>query len=216
MSTDTSQKIRLLLNELAILNQPKQLDGKLIYELTTLKKIKQISTELYVIVDTILEQTESILSIPTVEKVASIESEKKSQEEIVPTTPIVSPAMEVVLPTPDIVEVETAELPITVDTITTNQQMSANNKDNSVELVDTNSIKEFMNFSHKYEFVNVLFGGDNLAFEKFLSQIITSSSKESALEIYKSNFESNSWRRKSDTAEDLKKVIQKYFLEKVQ
>lgn len=51
----SSQEIKLLLNEIAILSQPQQIDGKLIYQKDTLKKLRSLAAKLYILCDFGLE-----------------------------------------------------------------------------------------------------------------------------------------------------------------
>ncbi|NBP06525.1 MAG: hypothetical protein EBV15_09990 [Bacteroidetes bacterium] len=88
MENKVSEKIRLMLNELAILNQPEQTENKILYRHEDLLKIRSLAAELYINSDLALQGNE----VP----------------ELV-VTPAYEPLSEEVKPEPEILEQEVIE-----------------------------------------------------------------------------------------------------------
>jgi hypothetical protein len=89
MENKVSEKIRLILNELAILNQPEQKENKIFYRLEDLLKIRSLSAELYLNTD-MAAQTGEVFqaAAPVFEPVPEVVSAPfvESDEHSVPET----------------------------------------------------------------------------------------------------------------------------------
>lgn len=126
MENKVSEKIRLILNELAILNQPGQTENKIFYRHEDLLKIRSLAAELYLNSDLAMQSDNVPLPevIPTFEPVAEetwpepvveVVEEIKVEETLVVTEEMeipaaVEPLFEV--DTPEIIAEPVAEVPV--------------------------------------------------------------------------------------------------------
>lgn len=231
-----SQEIKLLLNEIAILSQPQQIDGKLIYEKDTLKKLRSLSARLYMLCDFSLEgNLEFEALIADIEKRYS----EKAAEVIVPPTPavVVQETPAVTLPADEVKEpvvipesvVKTEEpvnvvstplpveepvkreepvAPIVPPPVQPAPEVSAANQQTKHTVGE---VIGSINISRRFEYINFLFGGDGEAFKVFVENLASQDSLADALKYFENNFQQRNWSRKSETASDLKKIIQNLF-----
>lgn len=233
MQNAISNKIRLLLNELAILNQPDISGGKFIYNSEMLKQIKLLSSELYLLSDASLDDTLKVVVItpetpvapPVVvapEVVVSTPEPPPAVVEIVPEpvinivepelTNVSAPIEEVVQPAvvpeivvPIVVEEVAVAPPVTIPSAPEiKEEVSSNN--NASQRFDGK-----ISITRKFEYTNNLFGGDGAAFASFLQNIAMSSGVSSALELFDREYDARNWKRKSESADDLKSLIKKSF-----
>lgn len=103
MENKVSEKIRLILNELAILNQPEQKENKIFYRLEDLLKIRSLSAELYLNTDMaaqtgevfqsaapVFEPVSEVVSAPVVESEEHSVPETMEQEETQPEVEMIA------------------------------------------------------------------------------------------------------------------------------
>jgi hypothetical protein len=212
MQNDISNKIRLLLNELAILNQPDVLEGKFFYHPNTLLQLKSLSSELYLLSDRLVNiGQEAPVDIPpvvespaVVQEVMEIPREEKVPEPVAPV--VQEKVQEVVIPVAQeipVVREEVVAPPVAVETTKVEVAIPvAEHK--AVDLFDGK-----ISFTRRFEYVNNLFGGDSAAFAAFLAEISSASDRDKAMHIFESAFEQRNWKRKSETSDDLKSLIKK-------
>ena len=116
MENKVSEKIRLILNELAILNQPGQTENKIFYRHEDLLKIRSLAAELYLNSDLAMQSDNVPLPevIPTFEPVAEEtwpEPVVEVVEEIqVEETPIVTEEIEIAAAVEPLFEVDKPEI----------------------------------------------------------------------------------------------------------
>lgn len=218
-----SKEIKLLLNEIAILSQPQQIDGKLIYEKDTLKKLRSLSARLYMLCDFALEgNLEFEALVEEIEKryqnttdnhqdkqhtniTQPVEIAKETPPQIVEVKtpePVVEIPVEIVPPPVEIPVVEQVKPAEPKTQITP----SGNHNKRSVD-----DVVSSINISRRFEYINFLFGGDSEAFRSFLNSLSEHGSLNEALDYFETNYNQRNWSRKSETAGDLKKIIQNLF-----
>lgn len=226
MENESSNKIRLLLNELAILNQPDLLDGKFIYQLDTLKRIKQLTAELYMLSDQSLfgsssanatvhshaeqitlqsdhqPQAEEKTEIETEKAPAVIHEEIKTVEEKIEAK-IAEPAVEVVetIPKP---ETTTNNVAPPATKIPEVQPMAEQQSGKRGE-----EIAAKISLTRRFEYINNLFAGDSSAFIAFLSSFIDLPNMEVRMQHFDEVAAERNWRKKSESAQDLRNLLRK-------
>ncbi|MCC7298450.1 MAG: hypothetical protein IT244_08965 [Bacteroidia bacterium] len=232
MQNAISNKIRLLLNELAILNQPDMSGGKFIYNSEILKRIKSLSSELYLLSDASLDDTLKIVEVEKSETVVHATSaelqvsapvvETKENIEIPPTPPepILVEEPVVVEPIPaaivekTVVDIPTPEPVVIVEppVVTPAPPPAIAEPVNTIESVSANQRFEGkISITRKFEYINNLFGGDATAFTEFLNRAASCSDVSAAIDVFNTHYEARNWKRKSETADDLKSLIKKSF-----
>jgi hypothetical protein len=210
MQNDISNKVRLLLNELAILNQPDLIEGKFFYHADTLRRVQQLSAELYLLSDQLRGNVAAPLSEPAPheEKTEPVAEKILEVPVVTPPEPILVPEPIVVEPLPQIVEAEPVAIPTPVEV----PAAEIKHEPVTPPPVNTGAVDVFdgkISFTRRFEYVNSLFGGDSGAFSAFLHEISAAGNREAAMHIFESAFEQRQWKRKSETADDLKLLIKK-------
>ncbi len=235
MENEVSKKIRLLLNEVAILNQPDMLEGKIIYHLDTLVKIKSLCAELYLLAD---QSVNASVLAPVPQKTTPAENPLPPAEVLPPApeaeqTPINEPVIntennipqvEEVLPDPEIVVLPQIAEPKPIDPPTITQVPSPVNLpivETTPEVVSPPQVASSVNsnsgdalaskisLTRRFEYINNLFAGDASAFMAFLGKIASSANAEQAMAAFDAEAESRNWKRKAESAGDLKQLLRK-------
>ncbi len=207
MEIEVSNKIRLALNELAILNQPDVKNEKFIYHVDTLQRLKQLCSELYLLSDLELNQSasqdasESVLP-EKIELIIPAITIEHPPELVLPSTEILAPVIPPVINVPPPLE------PITVPEITEPQIEPVKElpKSNKVENLSTK-----ISITRRFEYINNLFAGNADSFLSFLSEIENANNLDSAITIFDREYEQRNWKKKAESAADLKSMIKKWF-----
>lgn len=228
MQNNVSNKVRLLLNELAILNQPDVSEGKFIYNIDTLIRVKSLSAELYLLAN---EQLDGLSGgTAEMEQISgSFEKVVENQEEVKQTEMDAQTDIQTIQPTleeskvpeeplniEEITEVEVVQVPVeTVHEETTPAESKMELQKEPIKepnpVVKENRFEGKISLTRRFEYVNNLFSGQGDAFSEFLNMISVAGSLEAAMELFNKEFESRNWRRKAETADDLKALIKKAF-----
>jgi len=232
MENTVSNKLRLLLNELAILNQPEQIEGKFIYNAHTLQRIKQLSSELYLLADLGQGAHFPMAEVP-VESKAEVEAMMEdTKPEIVQEVSSVhvdefveeipEPVMEVI---PEIVE----ELPVqeevvpeapAVEVSPSVEEVSAgimepelnNSPEQETSFRSTLKKREMqISLTRRFEYINNLYSGDANEFAMFIDALETSLNLSEALGIYEREYNARHWQKRAESADDLKQIIKRSF-----
>lgn len=230
MQNAISNKIRLLLNELAILNQPDMSGGKFIYNSEILKRIKSLSSELYLLSDASLDDTLKIVEVEKSEAVVHATSaepqvsspvvETMENIEIAPTPPepilVEEPVVVEPIPAPiveeTVVDIPAPEPVVIVEPPVVTAPPAIAEPVNTIESVGASQRFEGkISITRKFEYINNLFGGDATAFAEFLNRAAICSDVSAAIDVYNTHYEARNWKRKSETADDLKLLIKKSF-----
>lgn len=147
-------------------------------------------------VETPLVESESVIEIPAVTEIPAVIEVPAVVPEVVPE-PVVSvePAVfEVPVPA---VEPVSAEAP-TVDA-------SVSPK------VTVESVIGQMPLSRRFEFSNILFGGNMEKMGMFIQQIIDAPNAAGRLDVYDRWYEECQWRRRDESASDMLRMIKRIF-----
>lgn len=147
-------------------------------------------------VETPLVESESVIEIPAVTEIPAVIEVPAVIPEVVPE-PVVSvePAVfEVPVPA---VEPVSAEAP-TVDA-------SVSPK------VTVESVIGQMPLSRRFEFSNILFGGNMEKMGMFIQQIIDAPNAAGRLDVYDRWYEECQWRRRDESASDMLRMIKRIF-----
>jgi hypothetical protein len=72
-----------------------------------------------------------------------------------------------------------------------------------------NEILGMFSLTRRYEFVNFLFGGDMHQFVVFITELIQTPGVEAQEAVFDRWYEEGQWRRKEESAMDLKRSIRK-------
>lgn len=210
MQNAISNRIRLLLNELAILNQPESINGNYFFNVDTLNKIKTLAAELYLCSDQQLPGSVLTDHATGFEEqkppVSHKFTEKEPLEADEPKTP--KPAQEAsVIPVDNPVESKPDEIPLIEENLDTPAE-----KDGSINGTGENVFAGKISLTRKFEYINNLFMGDALAFQEFLDRLSNANSLDEAMNLFSREYEAKNWKRKSEAAADLKILIKKYKL----
>ncbi|MBS3915266.1 MAG: hypothetical protein KG003_12275 [Bacteroidetes bacterium] len=218
MQNDISNKIRLLLNELAILNQPELIQGKYFFNVETLMRLKQLSAELYLSADMAMDghvEVKNSNPLPLEIHEKELQDLQENMEEPVAMEPVVEipEVTEVVVPVveerivkeePEMKPVEpVVEMPVPVAPVHENPAALSHSSGNA------NVFEGKLSLTRRFEYVNGLFGGDANAFTAFINEISLAGNLDVALQLFQKHYEEKNWKRKSETADDLKQLIRK-------
>lgn len=237
MENTVSNKLRLLLNELAILNQPEQIEGKFIYNAHTLQRIKLLSSELYLLAD--LSQG---ASLPVVEMAIEHQLETQAvgedaRPEIVleeEGTPAETPAVEIEMTAVELVETPASELmvevpveipvepPVTVPVVEADpiveEVRPAVVETAEPDPAETSSYPSSLkkreikiSLTRRFEYINNLYSGDANEFMMFIDAVETSLNLSEALGIYEREYNARHWQKRAESADDLKQIIKRSF-----
>ena len=141
-------------------------------------------------VETPLVESESVIEIPAVIEVPAV------VPEVVPE-PVVSvePAVfEVPVP---------AVEPVSVEAPTVDESVSPK--------VTVESVIGQMPLSRRFEFSNILFGGNMEKMGMFIQQIIDAPNAAGRLDVYDRWYEECQWRRRDESASDMLRMIKRIF-----
>ena len=182
---DTS-KMEILLEKLTSLKNL-VINNEADYE-NWLEDIKGISAQLYTQADLQLEAKEEEMIV-------------KEEEIIDKEDDIIVNDEEVITKDEEIITMDDAKTPVTnhPSPITNHPSPITNHLSPKIEI----------SLTRKFEYINQLFGGEASLFNAFLNQVTHADKKESALALWRKEYEDRNWAKKAETAEDLKNLIHK-------
>lgn len=237
MQNSVHYKIRLLLNELAILNQPESISDAIVYSDDILLKIKQLSAELYInselainrfsMPQTAITEPQATIAdeMNTQPEIAAVHVEEVAvvevpEHEVIPELPQNQPAIEQI-EEPEVQEVqELAPVVESVAEVVENPVAVAEGvpvieaKPEVVQPVQTShsnsvDINSKISLTRRFEYINNLFGGDASAFAEFLKNISLFSSLSQSMDYFEAEFDKRNWKRKEESAMEFKSIIKK-------
>ena len=147
-------------------------------------------------VETPLVESESVIEIPAVTEIPAVIEVPAVVPEVVPE-PVVSvePAVfEVPVP---------AVEPVSVEAPTVDASVSPK--------VTVESVIGQMPLSRRFEFSNILFGGNMEKMGMFIQQIIDAPNAAGRLDVYDRWYEECQWRRRDESASDMLRMIKRIF-----
>lgn len=221
MNQSKSDKIRLLLNELAILNQPEVIAGAFYFNADTLLKIKSLSAELYLNADHLLPGDKQ--SNPATGQLSENGGETPDdnfvptlQEESIEDHAIQeSLSAEVLVPEEIVIEddlpgdTEQPESEIVTEPVLGESESNNAIQPEPSQNPNSDIFAGKISLTRRFEYINNLFSGSEVDFRRFLSQVSESASIQGALEIFDIEYDKRNWKRKAETADDLKSLIRK-------
>ena len=231
MENTVSNKMRLLLNELAILNQPELIEGKFIYNAHTLQRIKQLCSELYLLADlgqgshfSVPEpQVESHPAVEEVMPEVSVTEEQPASVEEVET--VVAPELFEEAPVPVVevaaeIQVQEDAIPPAAESVPVVEVLppAASEPVPSPVVEEEPSIRSTLkkreiqiSLTRRFEYINNLYSGDANEFTMFIHALETSLNLSEALGIYEREYNARHWQKRAESADDLKQIIKRSF-----
>ena len=195
---NSSDKLRHVLNELAILNQPEQKNGMFHYGISQLKQIKNLSSQAYILSDlSVSEGSKQFMEPELADK--GVDSIKNESVEI--KTPVEDSPIEKVkdIPVPEVEpEMHEPEEPKKEEPISTNTPKHPENFSKGVSM------------TRRFEYINKLFRGNIDSYATFVSNLEKSNLTE-ALMAYEDMYNQLEWNRKQESADEFKRLIIKFF-----
>jgi len=175
------------------------------------------------VVETIQVATPEVVPafIPEVEQVALPVVEVAPVVEVVPVVEVppvveVAPVVEVVpvVEVPPVVEVTpvveavpVVEVPPVVEATPVVESLNGGEK--SGKTVD--EVISAMPLSRRFEFANILFGGDMQKMGMFIQQFIDAPNAAGRLDVYDQWYEEKQWRRRDESASDMLRMLKRMF-----
>lgn len=236
MENKVSEKIRLVLNELAILNQPEHKNDKIFYRLEDLRRMRSLGAELYFLADTAAKQGEVLFdeekTAPIVSVIDTLTSTEPQQpepaivQEVTPQPepePVPEPE-----PKPEVVITEmneTFEMPPArldeplPETQLTEEKLTEHEPAPEVLQSHRNEAPKFtaahissqLSLTRRFEYINNLFGGNSELFMEFLDELGYSKSADEAMTVFDRFADKGNWRRRQETADDFRRTLRKLF-----
>ncbi len=232
MENKVSEKIRLVLNELAILNQPEHKNEKIFYRLEDLRRMRSLSAELYFLTDTAAKHGEVLFTEEKAEPIVSVENTVTTPEPVEPEPfeeAEITPEPELIAePEPEVVLSEMMETieepPVVIDEPLPQPEITEEEiteHEPSPELLDAHSheaprytaahISAQLSLTRRFEYINNLFGGNSELFMEFLDELGYSKTADEAMSIFDRYAENGNWRRRQESAEDFRRTLRKLF-----
>lgn len=143
----------------------------------------------------------------------------------VPVVVEVAPVVEevpVVVETPTVVEVPVVEVPVVVEVppvveappvieMPTPAEPKLEATVESTASFTVNGVIGQMPLSRRFEFSNILFGGDMEKMGLFIQQMIDAPNASARLDVYDHWYEEKQWRRRDESASDMLRMLKRIF-----
>ncbi|MFM7638328.1 MAG: hypothetical protein ACKO67_01230 [Bacteroidota bacterium] len=157
------------------------------------------------VVETIQVATPEVVPafIPEVEQVALPVVEVAPVVEVVPVVEV-PPVVEVA---PVVEAVPVVEVPPVVEATPVVESLNGGEK--SGKTVD--EVISAMPLSRRFEFANILFGGDMQKMGMFIQQFIDAPNAAGRLDVYDQWYEEKQWRRRDESASDMLRMLKRMF-----
>jgi hypothetical protein len=233
MENRVSDKIRRVLNEIAILNQPEEKNGKLFYRLEDLRQIKILGAELYLLSDLATKTGEVYhpevvhgLEIPTAEPAAVIPEPEVIAQPVMPeltVEPTLAPEPVIIEVAEPVAEVHKIieETPVIPEEIIV-EEAKLHTHEPSEKLQEEHQhhkpaksaeqLASGLSLTRRFEYINNLFGGNAELFMEFLDEVGYCRNTSEAMDVFDKHYEQNAWRKREEAADDLKRMIRKSFM----
>jgi hypothetical protein len=226
MENKVSEKIRLVLNELAILNQPEHKNDKIFFRLEDLRRMRSLGAELYFLADTASRQgeilfaeenTQPVAPLPPIEPVFEpVAPEPEIQPEPEPQVVVeeMSAVEEVVVSLDEPTEIqEVAEEVVTEEEITKHEPTEELQEGHHHEAPKYTAahISAQLSLTRRFEYINNLFGGNTEQFMEFLDELGYCKTADEAMAIFDRYAANGNWRRRQESADDFRRSLRKLF-----
>jgi hypothetical protein len=162
----------------------------IVEEVTAVEEVKAVEEIKAVEGVTAVEEVESVTAVEVIEIVEQIESIKEVESVV------------------EVVAVQ--EVPLIKETaVTNNDPVSHSDKANATHTL-AGIIGQFP-LSRRFEFANILFGGDMDNMGLFVQEIIDAPDAAARGDVYERWFEQKQWRRRDESASDMWRMIKRIF-----
>lgn len=147
----------------------------------------------------------------------NLHNSQEELEEVTPiskeTEPIPPPLYEektekIVAENPSLFDEETTETIPSIDQIYV-KTIAPEPEETKQNTSDATTLIGQLSLTRRYEFVNFLFAGDMNRFVVFVDQIIKAPNADAREDVFERWYEENQWRRKDESAGDLKRTLRK-------
>ena len=227
--------LREVLNSIASIQHELVNDQTQMMDSALLGKIKLLAAQLYMEVDIeLLSREFPELEFPEldaneavtleVEVVPKIEVvfEPVVESPVVVEVPVVveaAPVVEevpVVVETPTVLEVPVVEVPVVVEVppvieMPTPAEPKLEATVENTASFTVNGVIGQMPLSRRFEFSNILFGGDMEKMGLFIQQMIDAPNASARLDVYDHWYEEKQWRRRDESASDMLRMLKRIF-----
>ncbi|MBM3439018.1 MAG: hypothetical protein FJX91_07795 [Bacteroidetes bacterium] len=217
-----NSSLRAVLNNIASIQHELANRQTQLLDSDILMQLKGLAAQLYLESDIELlslsdeEHVEEPVVPAEVVEVALVLEETPVVETIQVATPEVVPAFipeveQVALPVVEVAPVVEAvpvvEVPPVVEA--TSVVESLNGGEKSGKTVD--EVISAMPLSRRFEFANILFGGDMQKMGMFIQQFIDAPNAAGRLDVYDQWYEEKQWRRRDESASDMLRMLKRMF-----
>lgn len=217
-----NSSLRAVLNNIASIQHELANRQTQLLDSDILMQLKGLAAQLYLESDIELlslsdeEHVEEPVVPAEVVEVALVLEETPVVETIQEATPEVVPAFipeveQVALPVVEVAPVVEAvpvvEVPPVVEA--TSVVESLNGGEKSGKTVD--EVISAMPLSRRFEFANILFGGDMQKMGMFIQQFIDAPNAAGRLDVYDQWYEEKQWRRRDESASDMLRMLKRMF-----
>ncbi len=141
---------------------------------------------------------------PVLEVIPVVESIQVATPEVVPA--FIPEVEQVALPVVEVAPVFEAVVPVIEATPVVE---SLNGGGKSGKTVD--EVISAMPLSRRFEFANILFGGDMQKMGMFIQQFIDAPNAAGRLDVYDQWYEEKQWRRRDESASDMLRMLKRMF-----
>jgi len=156
--------------------------------------------------------------VPKIEAVFEpvVESPVVVEVPVVVEAPPVVEVVPVVVETPTVVEVPVVEVPVVVEAppvieMPTPAEPKLEAAIENTSSFTVNGVIGQMPLSRRFEFSNILFGGDMEKMGLFIQQMIDAPNASARLDVYDHWYEEKQWRRRDESASDMLRMLKRIF-----
>lgn len=207
--------LREVLNSIASIQHELVNDQTQMMDSALLGKIKLLAAQLYMEVDIeLLSREFPELEFPEldatgVEAVESVIESPVVELPEVEEVPVVVELVPVVVEAP-VVEVPVVEAPPVIEISTPAEPKLEAAIENTASFT-VNGVIGQMPLSRRFEFSNILFGGDMEKMGLFIQQMIDAPNASARLDVYDHWYEEKQWRRRDESASDMLRMLKRIF-----
>lgn len=172
----------------------------------------------------VVVEVPSVVEAPPVVEVAVVVEVVPAVVEV-PVVVEVAPVVEevpVVVETPPLVEVPVVEVPVVVEVppvveappvieMPTPAEPKLEAAVENTSSFTVNGVIGQMPLSRRFEFSNILFGGDMEKMGLFIQQMIDAPNASARLDVYDHWYEEKQWRRRDESASDMLRMLKRIF-----
>ena len=168
-----------------------------------------------VVEDSVKDVVEELFNEVTEETVIAVTEETllpategESVQEVVPAF---IPEVERVVPPVDPEPIAEVVVAVTETQITSKEEVVSTETAKSASGWSVDSVIGQMPLSRRFEFANILFGGDMQIMGMFIQQFIDAPDAAGRLDVYDQWYEEKQWRRRDESASDMLRMLKRMF-----